>query len=78
VHSRVEDSTDVRRQWIMLILTRRPNQTLTIGADITITVVEIRGSQVRIGVSAPSDVTVLRGEILEKARAANRTPGPSS
>jgi carbon storage regulator len=62
----------------MLILTRRPNQTLAIGADITITVVEIRGGQVRIGVSAPTDVTVLRGEILEKARAAHRTPGPSS
>jgi carbon storage regulator len=62
----------------MLILTRRPNQTLTIGSDITITVVEIRGSQVRIGVSAPTDVTVLRGEILDKARAAQRTPEPSS
>jgi carbon storage regulator len=62
----------------MLILTRRPKQTLTIGADITITVVEIRGSQVRIGVSAPTDVAVLRGEILEKARATNRTPQPSS
>ncbi len=62
----------------MLILTRRPKQTLTIGADITITVVEIKGSQVRIGVSAPSDVLVLRGELLDKARAADRSPEPGS
>ena len=52
----------------MLILTRRPMQTLAIGNDITITVMEIRAGQVRIGVSAPSDVAVLRGEILEKMR----------
>lgn len=52
----------------MLILTRRPMQTLAIGDDITITVMEIRPGQVRIGVSAPDDVTVLRGEILEKMR----------
>ena len=62
----------------MLILTRRPKQTLTIGADITITVVEIKGSQVRIGVSAPSDVLVLRGELLDKVRAADRSPEPGS
>ena len=52
----------------MLILTRRPMQTLAIGDDITITVMEIRPGQVRIGVSAPDDVAVLRGEILEKMR----------
>jgi carbon storage regulator len=57
----------------MLVLTRRPNQTLTIGSDITISVMEIRGSQVRIGVSAPADIPILRGEVLEKARAARRT-----
>jgi carbon storage regulator len=61
----------------MLILTRRPMQTLAIGSDITITVVEIRGSQVRIGVSAPGDVPVLRGEILERARAV-QTPDTRS
>jgi carbon storage regulator len=57
----------------MLVLTRRPNQTLTIGSDITISVMEIRGSQVRIGVSAPADIPILRGEVLEKARVARRT-----
>ena len=62
----------------MLILTRRTNQTLTIGGDITISVMEIRGSQVRIGVSAPGGITILRGELLEKARAARRSSDPGS
>lgn len=52
----------------MLILTRRPTQTVTIGNDVTVTVLEIRGRQVRIGVSAPRDISVLREEIAEKAR----------
>ena len=52
----------------MLILTRRPTQTVTIGNDITVTVLEIRGRQVRIGVTAPRDIAVLREEIVEKTR----------
>ena len=52
----------------MLILTRRPRQTVMIGNDVTVTVLEIRGSQVRIGVNAPRDTTVLREELVEKAR----------
>lgn len=59
---------NVRRQWIVLILTRRPTQAVTIGSDITVTVLEIRGRQVRIGVNAPRDIPVLREEIVEKAR----------
>lgn len=67
------DVNDVRRQWIVRILTRRPAQTVAIGADITVTVLEIRGRQVRIGVNAPRDTFVLREEIVEKART-RRTP----
>jgi carbon storage regulator CsrA len=52
----------------MLILTRRPTQTVAIGSDITVTVLEIRGRQVRLGVNAPRSVTVLREEIVVKAR----------
>ena len=52
----------------MLILTRRPTQTVTIGNDVTVTVLEIRGRQVRIGVTAPRDIAVLREEIVEKTR----------
>jgi carbon storage regulator len=56
----------------VLIVTRRPTQTLTIGSDITVTVLEIRGRQVRIGVDAPRDIAVLREEAVEKARARRR------
>jgi carbon storage regulator len=63
----VEDAIDVRRQGIVLILTRRPTQAFAIGSDITVTVLEIRGRQVRIGVNAPRETAVLRTEIVEKA-----------
>ena len=53
----------------MLILTRRATQTVTIGNEITITVLEIRGRQVRIGVDAPRDTPVMREEIAEKSKA---------
>lgn len=51
----------------MLVLTRRPDEgdksTIVIGADISVTVVEVRGEQVRIGITAPSDVTIHREEV---------------
>lgn len=56
----------------MLILTRRPMQTVTIGSEVTVTVLEIRGNRVRIGVNAPRDTTVLRLESTDKARSRRR------
>ena len=47
----------------MLVLTRKLDQSIKIGDDIEITVVEVRGDQVRLGVAAPRDVTVHRREI---------------
>lgn len=47
----------------MLVLTRRLNQSIKIGDDIEITVIEVRGDQVRLGVSAPRDVAVHRKEV---------------
>ena len=53
----------------MLILTRRPNETLMIGTEITVTVLGVKGNQVRIGVNAPKTVTVHREEIFERIKA---------
>ncbi len=56
----------------MLVLTRRLNQSIKIGDDIEITVIEVRGDQVRLGVSAPRDVTVHRKEIYLQIQQENR------
>ena len=50
----------------MLILTRRVGETLSIGDDIKVTVLGMRGGQVRIGVDAPRDVAVHREEIVKR------------
>ena len=51
----------------MLVLSRKVNGTIVIDRDIRITVVGIRGSQVRLGIEAPDSVAVFREEILERA-----------
>ena len=50
----------------MLILTRRLGETLVIGDDVTVTVLGVRGNQVRLGVNAPKDVAVHREEIYQR------------
>lgn len=47
----------------MLVLTRKIGQTLRIGNDVTVTIVSFRHGGVRLGIEAPRDVTVLRGEL---------------
>jgi carbon storage regulator len=56
----------------MLILTRHVEQTIMIGPDITVTVLGVKGSQVRLGIEAPRDVTVDREEIRERKDAEKR------
>ncbi len=47
----------------MLVLTRKLQEKITIGDDITVTILRIKGQQVRVGIEAPKDVRVLRGEL---------------
>lgn len=56
----------------MLVLSRRANQSIVIGQDIVVTVIEIRGDHVRLGIEAPREVTVHRDEVAAEIRAANR------
>lgn len=52
----------------MLILTRRVGETLMIGDNISVTVLGVKGNQVRLGINAPKDVAVHREEIFERIR----------
>ena len=50
----------------MLILTRKSGESLMIGEDISVTVLGVKGNQVRIGINAPKDIAVHREEIFDK------------
>lgn len=56
----------------MLVLTRRANESIMIGGDITITVLDVKGDHVRIGIRAPRSVAVHREEVLLELTKANR------
>ena len=62
----------------MLVLTRKLNEAIRIGDDIKITVVEVKGNQVRLGIEAPLSVPVYREELYRKVREENRLSAASS
>ena len=62
----------------MLVLSRRPGESVVLGEDITITILEVRGDVVRVGIDAPRSVKVHRAELLEQLQEANqRAASPS-
>ncbi|MDQ7052452.1 MAG: carbon storage regulator CsrA [candidate division KSB1 bacterium] len=56
----------------MLVLTRRLGETIVIGDDIVIKIVDIHGKQIRVGIEAPSEISVYRGEIYERIMQENK------
>jgi carbon storage regulator len=66
-----------QRNGVMLVLSRKKNESIVINNDITIVVVEIRGDKVRLGVEAPKEVPVHRREVydaIKRNEAANQAP----
>lgn len=55
----------------MLVLTRKPSQSIMVGDDIVLTVLEVRGDKVRIGIDAPRNVAVHRQEVYEQIQLQN-------
>ena len=63
---------------IMLILSRKVNEKIMIGEEISVSIIEIRGDQVRLGVDAPKIIKVYRQEVFDAIRAENKAAAESS
>lgn len=62
----------------MLILTRRTGESLMVGDDVSVTVLSVKGTQVRVGITAPREVPVHREEIFRRIEAENAGKAPAS
>lgn len=56
----------------MLILSRKTNQKIVIGEDIEITIIEVKGEQVKVGIDAPKELKVFRQEVYDEIQKENR------
>ena len=74
------DGEQAQKELAMLILTRRVGETVVIGDNVTVTVLGVKGNQVRLGVNAPREVAVHREEIFERIKreqaAEDKSPRP--
>lgn len=57
----------------MLVLSRKPNESIKIGDNITITVVDVQGGKIKLGIEAPRDVPVIRSELENKSKGDNQS-----
>ncbi len=55
----------------MLVLTRQKNESIILGEDIRITIIDIEGDRVRVGIEAPKTLKIMRAELLEETRRVN-------
>ncbi|MCG3152014.1 MAG: Translational regulator CsrA [bacterium] len=62
----------------MLVLSRKTNEKILIGKDIEITIVDVRGDVVKVGINAPREVSILRHELLEQVQRANQDASQAS
>lgn len=62
----------------MLVLSRKKSETIHIGDDVVLTIVEIRGNVVRVGLDAPKEIVILRGELVANDRSASATSDVTS
>jgi carbon storage regulator len=56
----------LRRLWEMLVLTRKPGQSIMIGEGVEVQVLSVAGEKVRLGITAPRDVSIFRNEVYER------------
>ncbi|HET6175184.1 MAG TPA: carbon storage regulator CsrA [Gaiellales bacterium] len=62
----------------MLVITRKTGEQICLGDDVTITVLDVTGSTVRLGIEAPSEIPIFRGEIWADVKAENRAAADAS
>ncbi len=62
----VRPATTKVRRYEMLILTRRTNESLMVGDDVKVTVLSVKGKQIRLGITAPKEIAVHREEVYQR------------